>query len=207
MAGYMDMPQGLPSFASAGGNPFSGSSGGGGGNMLGSLLLGGLGGLGQFFAAQQQAKAQKQMQEAQIAENQRSQNQDIAFKESQLDPFRQQMMQGRNVSMLDMKQNYQPTQQWAPLQPGQTREARGPNYTASPELLSWLAALKTNIAGGQNQAPTMTNPANYGQTSALDLVSLGMGDGTGDRDPYYAQGANKPKPGMAVPRPSLSQRF
>jgi hypothetical protein len=171
--------------------PMNPSSGGGGGNMLGSLLLGGLGGLGNFFAAQAQAKAQKEAQQRQIAADAARQNQQIAYGESQLDPFRQQMMQGRNLSMLDMKQNYQPTQQWSPLQPGQTREARGPSYAPSPELLSWLSALKTNVAGGQNQAPTMTNPANYGQTSALDLVSLGMGNGTGDRDPYYAQGANR----------------
>jgi hypothetical protein len=153
-----------------------------------STVLGGIGGLFNFFSAMKQIKAQKEMQDKQIAANAALQNQDIASKESQLDPFRQLMSQGRDLSMLDMRQNYTPTQSYAPLQAGQTTrtDVRTPNYTPSPDLLNWISMIKQNIAGGQNQAPTMTNPANYGKSSALDLLSLAQNPGAAG----YARGAS-----------------
>jgi len=166
--------------------------------MLGMSILGGLTGLSNFFAAKQQAKAQKDIEQMRIAEAQRSQNQDVALKESALDPFRQQMAQARNLSMLDMRGATQPTQFYNPIQPGQTRQAPAPSYTPSPELLNWLTMLKQNVAGGQNQAPTMTNPANYGKTSALDLLALAQ-------DPSqagYARGANFAPPPTTTRLPS-----
>lgn len=149
--------------------------------MLAGLVLGGLGGLGSFFGAQSQAKAQKEVERMRIAEAQRAQNQDVALKESTLDPFRQQMQQARNLSMLDMKERYQPSQpyglskQYADLVQAPVidrMQPRAPSYAPSPEMLNWLALIKQNVAGGQNQAPSMTSPANYGKTSALDLLAL-----------------------------------
>ena len=162
--------------------------------MLASLLLGGLGGIGNFFAAKAQANAQKQMQQQQIAADAARQNQQIAYGESQLDPFRQQMAQAKNLSMLDMRQGTRPTQFYAPLQPGETRQAPGPSYTPSADLLNWISMIKQNIAGGQNQAPTMTNPANYGKTSALDLLALSSNPASA----AYARGANNPPPPVTM---------
>src|SRR5262245_58104941 len=171
MAGYMDTPAGLGSWSSAGGNPFAG--GGGGSPMLGMSILGGLSGLGSFFSGMSQAKAQKEIEKMRIAEQQRQQQQDVALKESTLDPFRQQMQQARNLSMLDMRGNYQPTASyslgpWATdiyrqQAPGTAKAAleanppgpRQPNYTPSADLLNWLSMIKQNVAGGQNQAPSM----------------------------------------------------
>lgn len=175
--------------------------------MLASLLMGGLGGIGNFFAARAQANAQKEMQAKQIAANAALQNQDIASKESQLDPFRQQMAQARNLGILDMRQNYQPAQPYGMaaqyqqiLNPNQTPTTyasaadRKPLYTPSPDLLNWLSMIKQNIAGGQNQAPTMTNPANYGKTSALDLLALSSNPASA----AYARGANNPPPPVTM---------
>lgn len=187
----------------------SSSSGGMGGGMWPSLILGGLSGLGSLFGANSQAKKQKEIEQMRIAEQQRSQNQDVALKESTLDPFRQQMLQARDLSYLDQQQNLKSTSpygisnaKYAALvgggqQPMDRSQPRQPSYTPSPELLNWLGSLKTNVAGGQNQAPTMTSPANYGKTSALDLLSLMNGDG----DPATARGASfQPRPTYGVPR-------
>jgi hypothetical protein len=181
-------------------NPSGG--GGGGSSMLAGLVLGGLGGLGNFFGQQAQAKAQKEMEKMRIAEAQRAQNQDVGLKESTLDPFRQQMQQARNLSMLDMRERTQPTspyglsERYANLVQAPVidrTQPRTPSYTPSPDLLNWLSMIKQNVAGGQNQAPTMTNPGNYGKTSALDLLAL-------QRDPTqagYARGA------LFGPRPMM----
>lgn len=182
--------------------------------MLASLVLGGLGGLGSFFGQNQQAKAQKQIEQMRIAEAQRAQNQDVALKESTLDPFRQQMLQARDLQRLDQQQNLRAPTQYGMsnprltalvgggLQPMDRSQPRQPSYTPSPELLNWLGSLKTNIAGGQNQAPTMTNPANYGHTSALDLLALQNGEG----DAATAMGASRRPRSMMTAMPSARAR-
>jgi len=165
--------------------------------LLASLLLGGASGLGSLFGAKSQANAQKQMTQMQIDANKAAQQADIASKESTLDPFRQAMMQARDLSWLDQQQNLKPTQPY-----GLTGDyakfnsaPREPAYTPSSELLNWLAMLKQNVAGGGNQAPTMTSPGNYGKTSALDLLALASGQGNAGS----ARGVN-----MAPPAPMYS---
>jgi len=164
-----------------------------GGSKMGfdpvSLALGGIGGLFNFFSVKNQIKAQKEQQERQIAADAARQNQQIGYGESQLDPFRQLMAQGRDLSQLDMRQNTTPPPMYSPLQAGQTQREtpiQTSRYTPSPELLDWLSMIKQNIAGGQNQAPTMTNPANYGKTSALDLLALSKNPSAAG----YARGAS-----------------
>jgi len=195
-----------------------GPQGGGGGFPLGSWLLGGFKGIGNFFTGRENNKTQKEIAQMQIDAARQRQQADIAAKESELDPFRQLMSQGHDLSRLDMMQNTKPTQaygisnpQFSSLAgnatPYDRSQPRQPTYAPSPDLLNWLAMIKQNVAGGQNQAPTMTDPRNYGKTSALDLLSLQSG---GPQAAAYARGANQsplptaptaPRPGGAGPGP------
>jgi hypothetical protein len=209
-------------YGSSSGVPSGDPQGGGGGFPWAKYLLGGFSGLGNFFGARNNAKTAKEIEAMRIAEQQRAQNQTTAFQESQLDPYRQLMMQGRDLSRLDMQQFTKPTQAYGISDPktaaivGATpydrSQPRTPSYAPSADLLNWLGSIKTNVASGQNQAPTMTNPANYGKSSVLDLLALQAGNG----DPATARGRNQtplpaspqfpadpnaPGPGSPLPTP------
>lgn len=94
--------------------------------------------------------------------------------ESVQDPFRQQMNQAGDLSKLNLMMreptraaNLNPIARYqTPGRPLQQQAAP----VLSPELIDWLSKIQKNIAGGQNQAPTMTNPANYGRSSAMNLT-------------------------------------
>ncbi len=135
-------------------------------------------GLGAVVTAISAADAKKRAdqlaaQQQQLTKDQA--NQQVALKETTLDPFRQQMSQAGDISALDRLQlgSYTPVhltaapgyEKYVPQMTG------GFSYQKSPELISSAAALKQNIMGG-NVAPTMTDPTNYGKTAALNLVSM-----------------------------------
>jgi hypothetical protein len=93
-----------------------------------------------------------------------------ALAESGMDPFRHQMFQGRNLTSLDMLQNMgrggrsiTPPANVAPYA-GNVRRGYEPSQT----LRDHASQLYNSVASG-NTAPTMTDPANYGKTSALNL--------------------------------------
>lgn len=123
--------------------------------------------------------------------------QNIAYQESLADPFRQQMFQGKDLGMLDMMGQPQPQGNYAPAgryaTPGRPPAAGG--YQPSPELMQWLLALKNDIAGGQNRAPSV---AGNGTASTMNLL-----------DPVARANAGRPRnvapgviPGAAGPDPN-----
>lgn len=101
----------------------------------------------------------------------------IASGESTLDPFRQQMSQGKDIGQLDRleRASYSPVRlsmpAGSPYARNMPRTSGGYSYEKSPELIASAGALKNDVMAGHG-APTMTNPANYGKTSAMDLLSL-----------------------------------
>lgn len=138
-----------------------------------TLILGAGQGASSSMAAAGASKRQTQLSRDEIAERRAGRNQGVAAAESMADPFRHQLDQGNAIAKLDRMEraSFAPTK-IAP-QGGYAAPAMsgGLSYTKSPELISSAAALKKNVMGG-NTAPTMTDPANYGKTGALDLVTL-----------------------------------
>lgn len=144
-----------------------------------SLLLAGGAQAAKGVAGAKASKADRDFQAAQLQKSidakAAADRMGVAADESKLDPFRNQMSQANDIASLDRMERatYSPVRlsgapayaQYVPQVSG------GSNYTKSPELVSSAAALKRNVMGG-NVAPTMTNPANYGKTGALDLLRI-----------------------------------
>lgn len=125
--------------------------------------------LSQKSANNASAQAQDKNLEAEAA----AQQQKTALEESMANPYRQQMAQAGSLQALDLAErgNY------TPVQMDFTGSRYGSNvpklnggfsYSKSPELTNAAGALKASVLAGQG-APTMTDPANYGKTSALSL--------------------------------------
>jgi hypothetical protein len=99
----------------------------------------------------------------------------LAFGESEQNPFRQQNAQAQSLAMLDRLANEQMTPTRITPDPhyaGSVPQISGGySYERSPALRQSAAALQRSVMAG-NTAPTQTNPANYGRTSALDLISV-----------------------------------
>lgn len=164
--------------------------------LIPALTFGGaaIGGIASSIAsrknAEQQAEVEKEIAEARIkaekelaALNNRAswerQTQNIASEEGALDPFRQQVQQGNAISWLDRMERERldpvnfdfsgnPYASYIPKMSG------GYSYEQSPELRSSAAALKKNVMSGA-VAPSMTDPANYGRTAALNLLGVAGG--------------------------------
>jgi hypothetical protein len=120
-------------------------------------------------------KRQQQAQREALQASRDANTLDVAQAESGLDPFRHQMSQASALSSLDRLErgSYKPVSLSAA--PGYEKYVPhlfgGASYEKSPELIADARALKQNVRGG-NVAPTMTDPTNYGKSSALDLVSI-----------------------------------
>lgn len=96
-----------------------------------------------------------------------------AVEETGLNPFRHQLDQGRTLGTLDVMANAQ----LAPARysmPGITvpQLSGGFAYQPSADLRTSAKRLQRDVASGRT-APTMTDPANYGQTGALNLNAAG----------------------------------
>jgi hypothetical protein len=100
-----------------------------------------------------------------------------ALQESLADPFRHQQNQSRALTSLDMLQHLgkgrtiTPPANVAPYAGNVQR-----SYAPSQTLRDHAALLYNNVAGG-NTAPTMTDPANYGRTAAVNLNAGQPGGG------------------------------
>lgn len=145
-----------------------------------ALLLSSIGakafsGIAGSRSSRKDREAGERLTRERIASDERLSAQDLAFKESLADPFRQQMSQAKALRKLDMleRARYRPTRLTpaAPYASYVPEVSGGFSYEQSPELTQDAAALKRNVRGG-NVAPTMTNPANYGRTSTLDLIRM-----------------------------------
>lgn len=141
-------------------------------------------GIGSMFSSGSKNKNQQKLLEMELAnrlklgemEDRRARDladQNTASEESMANPFRHQVSQGRSALSLDAMEraNFSPAQ----VTGGSSRYAGnkptisgGFNYEISPELRAAAASLKASVLRGET-APTMTNPANYGRTAALQL--------------------------------------
>jgi hypothetical protein len=106
---------------------------------------------------------------------------DVAQGESMADPFRHQNAQINSLGMLDRIRNANNTRPTisvpSEMQRFVPQISGGFDYTASPDLRAAAGLLQRSVASGQG-APTMTDPANYGRTGAVNLndpSSIGMG--------------------------------
>jgi hypothetical protein len=106
---------------------------------------------------------------------------EVASRESLADPFRQQNAQATSLGMLDRIATAQRGTTSINVPPEMQRfmptRTGGYSYEASPDLRTAAKLLQRSVASGET-APTMTNPANYGATSARNLNdpgSIGMG--------------------------------
>jgi hypothetical protein len=176
---------GNPIVGSSGSGGSSGSSGNSGSGMsipLLSLLSGVLKGQNDAQMSENEIALRKYIAELTDKRERGIATQNVASKESALNPFRQQMDQAGAVSKLDMleRSSYSPSKVSVPssMQRFVPTFSGGTTYTKSPEAIAGYGQLKTDVLSGHT-APTMTNPANYGQTAALNLLASGLsGDPT-----------------------------
>jgi len=140
------------------------------------LIMAAAQGASSFAASRSANKRSEEERESQ----EQMTRQGVGYNESLQDPFRGQMTQAKDLSRLDMlmqmKDNPMSMEFGQVNAPGNPYAkyiptfSGGPSAEKSPELVEWLRMLQRNIAGG-NTMPTMTEPGNYGRSSAMDLVT------------------------------------
>lgn len=140
--------------------------------ILGSAASKAVGALGGAISGNAQSKRSA----AEAAKDRdaaaKRQLQDTALAESGMDPFRHSLAQINAASEFDKIQN---TRQKTVSIPGLNPKfmpTLGGGYQASDELRSAAGQARTNVLGGQGQAPTQTNAANYGQTGVMNLIQM-----------------------------------
>jgi hypothetical protein len=170
-------------------------------------LIGAGGAALSAYLAQQEAERQRQAQANATATGQLfTEGQDVrhtALAESQLDPFRQQMSQGHDLTALDVIARARNT----PVQIGMSGKYAGNmpqisggfSYDMSPQNRADALALQASIRSGQT-APTMTDKANYGRTSVLNLANPGGPTGYAGAPAPTAPGVTPSNTGGAIPR-------
>jgi hypothetical protein len=147
------------------------------------------GGLSGYLASRSQRK-QREADALRAKENTQA---SIASDESGDDPFRQQLAQAGALGRLDAMGNatFAPRTIAPPARYAGSMPTIGGGFSWQPsaQLQGDARALQTSVRAGRT-APTMANPANYGRTAALDLVSIaaGRGDPTAPVAPSQAGG-------------------
>jgi hypothetical protein len=145
-------------------------------NGFGVLDLLGIatGGLGGFLAS----RAQRKQREADEKLSRENTGANIASEESMANPYRHQLEQAGALGRLDAMghASYAPVT----VAPPARYTASAPTITGgyswqpSAQMQGDARALQTSVRAGRT-APTMANPANYGRTGALDLLSVAAG--------------------------------
>jgi hypothetical protein len=161
----------------------------GGRNMFGwdDLAVSGVGFLSGLFGGGAKAKQEEKNRQTQLEIAQMDDRRarelallEAALKESQLNPFRQQLSQATSVRDLDYLERgrYTPTKMTVPaaMQGFMPQMSGGFSYTPDPAVLKGYGDLKRDVMSGHT-APTMTDPSNYGKTATLDLLSGATGVG------------------------------
>lgn len=138
-------------------------------------LILGLGAAGSTAASMYSANKARQSSDAQAEADRELQEAIAAVRESELDPFRNQLHQAGAVNSLDMleRSTYTPVQVQGPagLDPKFIpRFSGGTSYTKSPEAIRAYGALKNSVLAGQS-APAVLD-RNQNNPNALDLLSL-----------------------------------
>lgn len=118
--------------------------------------------------------------------------QQTALDESKLDPWRGTMSQVGDASKLDRLAGSTYTPVSVSRGPGgRVNTTGGATYNKSPELIAAAKAAAQLILSGGGRTPTMTDPANYGQTGTVDLTRGGRGTVAYGRD---GQPLNRTRP-------------
>jgi hypothetical protein len=177
------------------------------------IIAGGATAAGGAYLSQRNRNQDKEDAEAAREEDRSDRREtnilDIAQGESMADPFRHQNNQASSLAMLDRIANAQRgrTQISVPseMQRFVPQISGGYSYEASPDLRTSAKLLQRSVAGGQG-APTMTDPANYGRTGAVNLndpSSIGMGarPNTPATAPAPGAGGAVPRTGATTPTP------
>lgn len=136
---------------------------------------------GGALAAYSSSKNRSQDRELREDENEMSEAQALqrtALQESIANPFRHQRDQAASLTSLDMLQRFgqggrhiTPPSNVAPFA-GNVR----PGYQPSDRMRADAGRLYDDVAAGHT-APTMTDPANYGKTGAVNLSAPAAGTG------------------------------
>jgi hypothetical protein len=158
--------------------------------LIVSAISGGLGAAGNSISNRKNRQSQETLTREQIAAGKEADLREAALRESGMDPFRHQLSQAQALSLLDelelgSERKLKPAAAYAKYVPEMTG-----GYERSPEIRQAAGALKRNVLAGQG-APTQTSPANYGRTSALDLVSI-FDQGIDPADPTKPLGVGAP---------------
>lgn len=132
------------------------------------------------YVTNKNANAARDQQAQQFAQGQLFSEQqalrNTALEESLADPYRQQMNQAKDLTALDVIARARNTPVSISV-PGKYASyvptiSGGFNYDMSPDMREAAKRIQRSVASGET-APTMTNPANYGRTAALNLVNPG----------------------------------
>lgn len=187
-----------------------GSSGGGIGNWFKNLfgLGGNSGGSGSSIpllsalAGGAGALVDRQSAKKAIEQQERQSLRSTALSESGMDPFRQQLSQAQAAKKLDLLANakYAPRTMAVPseMQRYVPQMSGGFSYTPDPATLSGYEQLLTSVLSGKT-APTMTNPANYGKTETLNLLTAAAGNPATGRPARGAAGVLTGDPAVGYP--------
>jgi hypothetical protein len=134
------------------------------------------------------------------------QQQDVASRESALDPVRQQLQQASALTRLDRVANgsYTPVRfnLGGPYASYVPQTSGGYSYEATPDVRAGIGLLRDDVLQGRS-APSMTNPANYGRNAVLDLRAMLDGEEPDFGTPPPSRGPNQPTNGRrprSVPR-------
>jgi hypothetical protein len=130
-------------------------------------------------SSSKQNESQRQMSREEIAAQKEMQAREIALKESELNPFRQQLAQAGSIASLDRLERgaYKPVtlQGAAPYAQYKPQMSGGYSYEKSPELVASAGALKKDVMSG-NRAPSAIQPPGSSQpadlTALLDLLAM-----------------------------------
>jgi hypothetical protein len=146
------------------------------GIVWGPIIAAAVGGGLNAFGGNQQAKTSKEIAKMTDKRERELARADMAAREAQLNPFRNTNAQLGSAVALDRVARGSYTQPKVTI-PGLRPEfmpqwSGGYSYEKSDELKGAATAARDAVLGGQGQAPTMTNPANYGQTGVMDLLAM-----------------------------------
>lgn len=170
-------------------------------NAAGSLLSSYFGAKNANEQAGLTRQAALDLQHNDLAASTAKDTQSLAGRESELDPFRNQMSQAKDIGQLDRleRASYAPVKlgmpSGSPYAKYMPQTSGGYSYEKSPELMASASALKKNVMGG-NTAPSMTNPDNYGKTGAMDILGVMAGKKDPTSSSSFSTGA--PAPGSSL---------
>lgn len=150
-------------------------------------IAGGAGAASSAVSSSKQNKSQQAMTREQIAAEKEAQARDIALKESEMNPFRQQLAQAGSLSSLDQLERgaYKPVsvQGAAPYAQYKPQMSGGFSYEKSPELVAAAGALKKDVLAGNRAPSVLPQPytpvqSGVGRTAPVGTSTVDLGTAT-----------------------------